>query len=75
MTAGAFVACVFFLFPDPLLPLGRGCFLVVSLTRSLGRRCFLLRVLFVYTILVAACAFGFVSQTRLLAAGVFLFVS
>ena len=75
MAAGAFVACFFFLFPSLIPPLGRGCFLVVSLTRSLGRKCFFLRGLFVYTILVVACAFGFVSQTRLLAAGVFLFVS
>ena len=75
MATGAFVACFFFLFTFPLLPLGRGCFLVVSLTRSLGRRCFLLRGLFVYSTLVVACVFGFVSQTRVLAAGAFLFVS
>ena len=64
-----------FCLPFPFLPLDRGCFLVVSLTRSLGRRCFLLRGLFVYSTLVAACVFGFVSQTRVLAAGTFLFVS
>jgi hypothetical protein len=35
----------------------------------------LLRVLFLYTFLVAAGAFGFVSQTRRVAAGAFLLVS
>ena len=71
--AGTFVAFLFVFQPTP--PLGRGCFLCVSLTRSLDRRCSLLRVLFLYTFLVAASPFGFVSQTRLLTAGAFLFVS
>ena len=75
MTAGAFVARFFFLFPDPLLPLGRGCFLVVSLTYSLDRRGFLLRILFLYTFVAAAGSFGFVSRTRQLTAGAFLFCS